>query len=86
MRIRTLILRSSVPERGPKTLKLLVNKPAISFGDVEGTNDTVFAQVVTLREEDVRDGRPVALKFVRFTNVNSLHVGVPLSHFFGGLV
>lgn len=77
MRIRTLILRSAVaPERGPKTLKLLVNKPSISFGDVEGDNDAVFAQVATLREEDVRDGRPLALKFVRFTSVNSLHVRV----------
>lgn len=77
VRIRTLVLRSSVsPERGPKTLKLLMNKPAISFGDVEDADDGAFAQVVTLREEDVRDGRPVALKFVRFTNVNSLHVRV----------
>jgi len=77
VRIRTLVLRSAAePERGPKTLKLLVNKPSISFADVDGINDAAFAQVVTLREEDVRDGRPVALKFVRFTNVNSLHVFV----------
>ena len=85
VRIRTLVLRSAAaPERGPKTLKLLVNKPSISFGDVEGIDDAVFAQVVTLREEDVRDGRPVALKFVRFTSVNSLHVRVCL--FFFGLL
>lgn len=77
MRIRTLVLRSATePKRGPKTLKLLVNKPSISFADVEGTDDAAFAQVVTLREEDVRDGRPVTLRFVRFTHVNSLHVRV----------
>lgn len=77
VRVRTLVLRSSVaPERGPKTLKLLMNRPAISFVDVEGADDAAFAQVVTLREEDVREGRPIALKFVRFTSVNSLHVRV----------
>ncbi|KAG9318285.1 DUF1000-domain-containing protein [Chiua virens] len=77
VRIRTLILRASaLPERGPKTLKLLVNKPAISFADVESARDTEFAQVVTLREEDVREGRPVTLKIVRFTSVNSLHIFV----------
>jgi len=77
VRVRTLVLRSSAaPERGPKTLKLLVNKPAISFTDVEDAKDRDFAQVVTLSKEDVRDGRPVALKFVRFTSVNSLHVFV----------
>ncbi|KAF8558442.1 DUF1000-domain-containing protein [Imleria badia] len=77
VRIRTLVLRCvAAPERGPKTLKLLVNKPSISFGDVDGADGAVFAQVATLREEDVRDGRPVALKFVRFTSVNSLHIFV----------
>jgi len=77
VRIRTLVLRSTTdPSRGPKTLKLLVNKPAISFADVEGTSDAAFAQVMTLSEQDVRDGRPVALKFVRFTSVNSLHIFV----------
>jgi len=77
VRIRTLVLRSAVaPKRGPKTLKLLVNKPSISFGDVDGTDDAAFAQVVRLCEEDVRDGRPVVLKFVRFQSVNSLHVFV----------
>jgi hypothetical protein len=83
VRIRTLVLRSAVaPKRGPKTLKLLVNKPSISFGDVDGTDDAAFAQVVTLCEEDVRDGRPVVLKFVRFQSVNSLHVRVCLSLWF----
>jgi hypothetical protein len=77
VRVRTLVLRSAVaPDRGPKTLKLLVNKPSISFADVEGTDDAAFAQVVTLRQADVRDGRPVALKFVRFTSVNMLHIFV----------
>jgi len=77
VRIRTLVLRSSTaPERGPKTLKLLVNKSAISFGDVEAAKDAEFTQVVTLSKEVVGEGRPVALKFVRFTSVNSLHVRV----------
>ena len=79
MRIRTLVLRAAKePTRGPKTLKLLVNKPSISFADVESTSDGAFVHVVTLSEEDIREGRPVGLKVVRFTSVNSLHVRVCL--------
>ncbi|KAF9228632.1 DUF1000-domain-containing protein [Gyrodon lividus] len=76
VRVRTLVLHSKEPSRGPKTLKLLVNKPAISFTDVDGADDKTFAQVVELSEDDAKDGKPIALKFVRFKSVNSLHIFV----------
>jgi len=76
VRVRTLVLRATTLDRAPKTLKLLVNKAAISFVDVDGADDRAFVQVVVLRPEDVREGRPVPLKIVRFTNVNSLHIFV----------
>ncbi|KIJ69643.1 hypothetical protein HYDPIDRAFT_172967 [Hydnomerulius pinastri MD-312] len=76
VRIRTLIIHSKDPSRGPKSIKLLVNKPAISFTDVESAADSSFAQVLELTEEDVRDAKQVALRFVKFRSVNSLHIFV----------
>ncbi|KIL00646.1 hypothetical protein PAXRUDRAFT_821438 [Paxillus rubicundulus Ve08.2h10] len=74
--VRTLILHSKAPSRGPKVLKILVNKPAISFTDVEDADDKTFAQIIELSEDDVEHGKPIALRFVRFKNVTGLHIFV----------
>ncbi|KAF9239633.1 DUF1000-domain-containing protein [Melanogaster broomeanus] len=76
VRIRTLVLHSKDPSRGPKTIKLLVNKPAISFTDVEGNDDKTFAQIIELSQDELTDGKTIPLKFVRFKSVNSLHIFV----------
>ncbi|KAI6043097.1 DUF1000-domain-containing protein [Pisolithus marmoratus] len=76
VRIRTLVIKTKEVEEGPKTIKLRVNNPSISFSDVEGAADNTFAQVIQLSAQDVTEGRPIALRFVRFQSVNSLHIFV----------
>jgi hypothetical protein len=58
----------------PKVVKLFVNYPSIGFEDVEGVDEPTCAQTIELSDQDVKDGKPVTLKFVRFQAVNSLHV------------
>ena len=79
VRIRKLVIRCGNPNNGPKTIKLLVNKPAISFADVEDVADSTFAQVLELSTADITDGKPISLRYVRFQTVNSLHVRYTIS-------
>jgi len=55
-------------------IKLLVNRLAIGFEDVEDAEEPEAAQVLDLPEDTVKEGRSVDLRFVRFQSVNSLHV------------
>ncbi|KAG6335224.1 hypothetical protein ID866_3869 [Astraeus odoratus] len=64
VRIRKLVIRCKVAASGPKTIKLRVNQPSISFSDVEGALDSAFAQVLELNETDITEGKPVALRFI----------------------
>ncbi|KIM57654.1 hypothetical protein SCLCIDRAFT_1219346 [Scleroderma citrinum Foug A] len=84
VRIRKLVVRSKVPDNGPKTLKLLINKPAIDFVDVDGVADSQFSQVLELSKADITEGKPIALRFVRFQSVNSLHIFVESNHYGDG--
>lgn len=62
--------------QAPKTLKLFINRPSIGFEDVEDADESETAQTLELSEEDVREGKPVTLRYVRFQNVHSIHVRV----------
>lgn len=55
-------------------IKLLVNRNAIGFEDVEDAEEPEAAQVLDLPEDVIKEGRPIDLRFVRFQSVNSLHV------------
>lgn len=50
----------------------MTNKPSLSFDDVE--DGASVLQELELSADDVREGRRVPLRFVRFQSVNSLHV------------
>lgn len=76
VKIRTLVIKTKVEMEGPKTIKLRINNSSISFSDVEDAADKTFAQVVELSREDVTEGRPIPLRFVRFQRVSSLHIFV----------
>jgi hypothetical protein len=76
VRVRALAITSSNTDQAPKRIKLLVNRPSIGFEDVEGAEGPAVAQVVDLTKDGVREGQKIALRFVRFQNVNSLHVSV----------
>jgi len=52
----------------------MVNRSSIGFEDVEDAVEPAVAQILDLTEEQVEEGQKIALRFVRFQNVNSLHV------------
>lgn len=76
VRIKALKVHSSEPSKGPFVVKILVNRPSISFEDVQETQESEVAQVVQLSEEDIRAGNRIPLRFVRFQSVNSVHLFV----------
>ncbi|KAF5341297.1 hypothetical protein D9758_016656 [Tetrapyrgos nigripes] len=81
VRVKSLIIKStSSPSSGPKIVKLAVNRPSMGFEDVEDADEPAVAQVLELSDEDVKEGKSVALRFVRFQNVNSLHIFVGSNH------
>ncbi|KAF7359481.1 DUF1000-domain-containing protein [Mycena sanguinolenta] len=69
----SIVLVSPIP---PKRVKLLVNRPSIGFEDVEDAEEPEVAQILDLSEDDVKNGKPIALRYVRFQNANSLHIFV----------
>jgi hypothetical protein len=75
VRVRSIILKSNGPN-GPKNVKLFINKPSLGFEDVEDAEEPEAAQVLTFSEEDVKEGKHVNLRFVRFQYVNSIHVSL----------
>lgn len=60
--------------QAPKNIKLFINRPSIGFEDVEDAVDAQTAQTLELSAEDIRSNKPIALRYVRFQNVNTLHV------------
>ena len=72
MKIRAIALQTANAAQGPKLIRLLINRPSVSFEDAEEQQAVV--QEIELSEEDVREGKKVPLRFVRFQSINSLHV------------
>ena len=85
VRIKALSVRSHEPSQGPFVVKILVNRPSIGFEDVQDAQEPEVAQVVQLSEEDVRVGKQIPLRFVRFQSVNSVHVSISLPCEMGAL-
>ena len=76
VRPRSLILRTDSEHiaQGPKLIKLFINRPSLGFEEVEDAQEPQAAQVIELTEEQVKEGKPIPLRFVRFQSVNILHV------------
>ena len=73
--MRSIIIRSAInPEQAPRTIKLFINKPSLGFEDVEDAVEPEAAQVIELTDEQVKEGKPIPLRYVRFQAVTSLHV------------
>lgn len=81
MRIRSIVIQALDPKQGPREVRILINRPSVGFEDVEDIEEPEAAQILSLSEEDVKEGKPIALRYVRFQAVNSLHVGQPPSIF-----
>ncbi|CAL1703870.1 unnamed protein product [Somion occarium] len=76
VRVRSIVIQSSNLEQAPKTIKLFINKESLGFEDVEDATEPEAAQIFELTEEQVEEGKPISLRFVRFQTVNSLHIFV----------
>lgn len=76
VRIRAISIASDKVDQAPKRIKLVVNRPAIGFEDVEDVEEPAAAQILELTEDQVKQGQKILLRFVRFQSVNSLHIFV----------
>jgi len=76
VRVKSIVLHTANSQQGPKLIKLLVNRVAIGFEDVEDAEEPEAAQVLELSEGTVKEGQSIDLRFVRFQSVNSLHIFV----------
>lgn len=70
VRIKSIVIKSQVQTQQPRLVKLFINRSSIGFDDVDGE----AAQIIDLTEDVVTQGQRIPLRFVRFQNVNSLHV------------
>ena len=82
--MKSISIRTSSVAQAPKKIKLFTNRQAIGFEDVEDAQEPDAAQVLELSEEEVSEGRPIKLKFVRFQSLESLHVSFFFSLFRSG--
>ncbi|THG99051.1 hypothetical protein EW026_g3232 [Hermanssonia centrifuga] len=76
VRIRSIVIKSSVAAQRPRLIKLFINRPSLGFDDVQDSQEPDAAQVLELTEEQVLEGKRIPLRFVRFQNVGSLHIFV----------
>ncbi|KAN0124014.1 PITH domain containing protein [Russula decolorans] len=77
VRIKSIVLHTADSQEGPKLIKLLINRSALGFEDVEDAEEPKAALLVQeLSEDTVKEGRQIDLKFVRFQSVTSLHIFV----------
>jgi hypothetical protein len=86
VRVRSIAIQCSVPGQAPKGITLLINRPSVGFEDVEDAVEPDVTQILELSEVDVREGKHVPLRYVRFQSVNSLHVCLFLPRWFVSLV
>ncbi|KAH9981457.1 PITH domain-containing protein [Lactifluus volemus] len=80
VRVRSIILHTAEPQKGPKLIKILINRNAISFEDVEDAEEPEVAQILEVPEDAIKEGRQIDLRFVRFQSVNTLHIFVCSNH------
>jgi len=72
--VQAISIKATDLAHAPKQIKIAVNNPNIGFEDIEDANEPQVAQVLELTEEQVTNGTPIQLRFVRFQAVLSLHV------------
>ncbi|KAF8892675.1 DUF1000-domain-containing protein [Infundibulicybe gibba] len=80
VRIRSIVIHASVEAQAPRSVKLFVNRPNLGFEDVEEAVEPEVAQALEMSAEDAARGTQIALRYVRFQAVNSLHIFVASNH------
>nr|GAT58020.1 predicted protein [Mycena chlorophos] len=72
VRVRSIVFKAA-GDGAPKKIRLLANGGgAVGFEDI-GDDDSA-TQTIELSAEDVANGKPTPLRFVRFQSVNSIHI------------
>ncbi|KAI0928142.1 hypothetical protein AcW1_005484 [Taiwanofungus camphoratus] len=74
VRVRSMVIQTSNVAQAPRKIKILINRPSISFDDIEDGQEV--AQEFELTEDQVKEGKRIPLRYVRFQAVNSLHIFV----------
>jgi hypothetical protein len=74
VRVKSIVVHTADSQEGPKLIKLLINRSALGFEDVDDAEEPEAALVQELPEDTVKEGQQIDLKFVRFQSVTSLHV------------
>jgi len=80
VRVRSIIIHGSVKDQAPSVLKIMANRMNVGFEDIEDAKEPEVSQILDLKEEEVTKGLSVALRYVRFQSVNSLHIFVGSNH------
>ncbi|EPT01805.1 hypothetical protein FOMPIDRAFT_100997 [Fomitopsis schrenkii] len=77
VRIRSIAIQASNLAQAPRKIKLLINRPTIGFDDF---SEGEAVQEFELTEEQLKEGKRIPLRFVRFQAVNALHIFVESNH------
>ncbi len=78
VRIKSLVIKSKgEPGQQPRKIKLFINRPSLGFEDVQDAEEPDASQIIELTDAQVTQGKKIPLRFVRFQNVNSIHVRTP---------
>ncbi|KAG8993770.1 hypothetical protein FRB95_003937 [Tulasnella sp. JGI-2019a] len=80
VRIRSLVIQTRSPSKGPKSIKLAINNPSIGFDDIENAEEPTVVQAFDVPEDSLEDGKHLHLRFVRLQRVNELHIFVGSNH------
>ncbi|EDQ90743.1 uncharacterized protein MONBRDRAFT_18559 [Monosiga brevicollis MX1] len=72
VRIHSLRIKAPADGRAPMTVKLFVNP--LATPDFDSVEDASPVQTLTFSPDDVKEGVPKALEFVKFQNVNTLAI------------
>ncbi|KAG8986784.1 hypothetical protein FRB90_003782, partial [Tulasnella sp. 427] len=59
VRIRSIVIHTKEAQKGPKDIKLDINKPAIGFEDVEDAKEPTVVQEIALPEDFVAEGKHI---------------------------
>ncbi|OCB85075.1 DUF1000-domain-containing protein [Sanghuangporus baumii] len=78
VRLRSIVIQTNEEHiaQGPKIVKLFMNRSSIGFEDVEDASEAQTAQTLQFTEDDVQNGKAIPLRYVRFQNVDSIHIFV----------
>jgi len=80
VRIRSIIIHTKDASKGPKGIKIDINKPSLGFDDIENAKEPAVVQELEVPKDLIEQGKHIHLRFVRLQRVNTLHIFVSSNH------